>query len=69
MDSALMDPDSFRNSIVFADDWFGDGNADNDMHTVTTGRFAYVPVMQNAVNFSRVYNPFGLLRSPVSDVW
>lgn len=66
MDSTLMEPSTFRDSILFSDDWFGDGNCDNDLHTVLTGRFAYTPVMQNAMNFSRVYNPYGLLRSPVS---
>ena len=66
IDSTFMEPDTFRDSILFADDWFSDGRAENDYHTPTSGRFAFVPTMQNAQNFSRLVNGYGLLRAPVS---
>lgn len=66
IDSTLFDPYNFRNTLLFSEDWFGDAKAENDLHTPLTGRFAYVPVMQNAQNFSRLTNGYGLLRAPVS---
>ncbi len=65
IDSTLMDSDTFRDSILFTDNWFSDGKAANNLHTPLSGRFGYVPVMQNAYNFSRLINGYGLLRSPV----
>ena len=35
-----------------------------DLHTPTSGRFAYVPAMADASEFSRVRNSYGVLRSP-----
>lgn len=49
---------------------FADGSRDlvdvvwQELHTPTRGRFAYVPAMSNATEFSRVHNSYGLLRSP-----
>jgi hypothetical protein len=65
IDSTFLEPSTFRNQLLFSDGWFGDGVVDNELHTVVEGRFAYVPVMQNAQNFSRLTNGYGLLRSPV----
>lgn len=35
-----------------------------DMHTPDRGRFAYVPFMMNAQEYSAVTNPYGMMRSP-----
>ncbi|CAN0480140.1 unnamed protein product, partial [Discosporangium mesarthrocarpum] len=35
-----------------------------ELHTVTTGRFAFTPTMSGAREYSAVTNPYGLLRSP-----
>lgn len=51
-------------SIIFADDWFGDNSPSNDMHVITQGRWGYTPVMASARGFSNITNPYGLLRSP-----
>ena len=51
-------------SIVFDDDWFGAVVTNNSQHVVTTGRFAYTPIMREARGFSNITNPYGLLRSP-----
>lgn len=37
---------------------------DNDEHIVTSGRWAYTPILSDASAFSRFTNPYGLLRSP-----
>ncbi len=34
------------------------------LKTPARGRFAYVPVMTNATEYSQLTNPYGLLRSP-----
>ncbi|CAM9505077.1 unnamed protein product, partial [Laminaria digitata] len=54
----------FRDSGVFSDDWFGDAAPRNPLMTPDRGRFAYVPVMANATEYSKVYNSYGLLRAP-----
>lgn len=64
LESTFFTPNTFRQSGVFASDWFGDPICNNSLHTPTEGRFAYVPVMQNAENFSQVLSPYGLLKSP-----
>jgi hypothetical protein len=64
LESTFLTPTSFRTSGVFSADWFGDAACNNTHHTPTDGRFAYVPVMQDARNFSDVYSPYGLLKSP-----
>lgn len=66
LESTFYNPSTFRNSGVFSPDWFGDASCNNSEHTPTEGRFSYVPVMQDAENFSTIVSPYGLLRSPVS---
>ncbi len=70
LESTFYEPATFRSSAVFSEDWFGDAaptaTGSADLHTVTKGRFAHVSVMQNAVNFSTVVSPYGMLRSPVT---
>ena len=68
LESTLYNPDTFRQSRVFSEDWFGDAAPDNALHSVEKGRFAQVPVMKHATNFSALVSPHGLLRSPVSVV-
>lgn len=64
IESTFYDPSTWRTSLVFADDWFGDASPNNELHTVTQGRWAYVPTMTHAWNFSDVINSYGLLRAP-----
>ena len=64
LESTFYTPSTFRSSGVFSSDWFGDADCNNTEHTPTEGRFSYVPVMENAQNFSLIVNPYGLLRSP-----
>ena len=64
LESTFYTPSTFRSSGVFSADWFGDADCNNSQHTPTEGRFSYVPVMENAQNFSSIVNPYGLLRSP-----
>ncbi|CBJ33028.1 Hypothetical Protein RRSL_02205 [Ectocarpus siliculosus] len=52
----------YGESQIFAPDWFGDASPNNAMHTVDNGRWAYLPVMQDAWDY--VHNPYGLLRTP-----
>lgn len=63
LESTFYDPGSWRSSAVFSADWFGDANPDNEMHTVTEGRFAYVPAMTNSKQFSDQYNSYGVMRA------
>ena len=52
-------------SDIFDDDWFGAVVTNNSQHVVTTGRWAYTPVLRDAEGaFSNVTNAYGLLRSP-----
>jgi len=64
LESTLYSPTTFRDSGVFSSDWFGDAVCNNSYHTPEEGRFAYVPVMKDATNYSMLVNPYGLLRSP-----
>ncbi|CBJ26075.1 tyrosinase-like protein 2 [Ectocarpus siliculosus] len=64
LESTFFGSSDFRSSGVFADDWFGAASPDNDLHTPTKGRFGYVPAMADAKEFSKVYNSYGVLRSP-----
>jgi len=64
LESTFYTPSTFRSSGVFSADWFGDADCNNSLHTPTEGRFSYVPVMEDAQNFSSIINPYGLLRSP-----
>ena len=36
---------TYGDSLIFADDWFGSASPDNSFHTVDRGRWAYLPVM------------------------
>lgn len=38
--------DNYGESEIFASDWFGEFSPANELHTVTQGRWAYLPVMQ-----------------------
>lgn len=69
LESTFYTPTTFRDSGVFTEDWFGDPFCNNTLHTPLTGRFAYAPSMQNAENYSVIYNPYGILRSPVSIIF
>lgn len=64
LESTFYTPSTFRDSGVFSADWFGDAECNNTDHTPTDGRFSYVPVMEDAQNFSAMVNPYNLLRSP-----
>ncbi|CAM9656056.1 unnamed protein product [Scytosiphon promiscuus] len=52
----------YGESELFRDDWFGAASPENGLHTVDKGRWAYLPVMQDAWDY--VHNPYGLLRTP-----
>ena len=64
IESTFYTPESWRDSPIFADDWFGAASPANDLHTVTEGRWAFVPAMTAARNFSHVANSYGILRAP-----
>jgi hypothetical protein len=64
LESTFYTPSTFRSSGVFSADWFGDSSCNNTQHTVTEGRFEYVSTMQHAENYSSLFNPYKLLRSP-----
>ena len=52
-------------SVIFSDDWFGSADPADDRHVLSTGRWAYTPVMRDPSGlFSNITNPHGLLRSP-----
>ncbi|CAB1119544.1 TYR [Ectocarpus sp. CCAP 1310/34] len=59
---ATDDLDSYGDSIVFDHDWFGEFSPNNDFHTMTKGRWAFLRVQRDA--WDSVHNPYGLLRSP-----
>ncbi|CAM9529630.1 unnamed protein product [Ectocarpus sp. 12 AP-2014] len=63
IEGTYYDWNDFRTSSVFSDDWFGDASPGNTARTLTQGRFAYVPVMADAREYSAQYNSYGLLRS------
>ena len=64
IESTFYEPHTWRASPIFADDWFGVASPDNDLHTVTEGRWAFVPSMTHAWDFSEVHNSYGVLRAP-----
>jgi len=64
LESTFYEADTWRNSAVFSPDWFGNASPNNELHTVSRGRFAYVSTMANAKDYSAIYNSYGLLRSP-----
>ena len=51
-------------SPMFDEEWFGSNSPNNKEHVVDSGRFAYTPVMKDARAYSKITNPYGLLRSP-----
>jgi hypothetical protein len=63
LESTFYDPGSWRSSPVFSADWFGEANPDNELHTVTEGRFAYVPALTKADKFTNMYNSYGVMRA------
>lgn len=65
LESTFYDPATFRDSGVFAADWFGAASPGGDDHSVSEGRFARVPVMRSAQNYSVITSPYGMMRSPV----
>jgi len=64
LESTFYGSGDWRNSPVFSDDWFGEAAPNNELRTATSGRFAFVPALTHAYNFSRVVNSYGLLRAP-----
>lgn len=44
--AAAMGLTDYGESVIFAPDWFGDASPDNALHTVDSGRWAFLPVMQ-----------------------
>ena len=55
---------TYAQSVIFDEEWFGSAQPTDDRHVVSTGRWAYTPVLSDARAFSNVTNPYGLLRSP-----
>mmetsp|Transcript_19158 Transcript_19158/g.24856 ORF Transcript_19158/g.24856 Transcript_19158/m.24856 type:complete len:656 (-) Transcript_19158:256-2223(-) len=64
LESTLYEPQTWRSSMVFADDWFGKASPDNILHTVVDGRWAFAPAKTSAAKFSDVHNSYGVLRAP-----
>lgn len=64
LESSFYNQENWRTSQVFHPDWFGDAAPDNLLHTITKGRFAYVPARPTAWNFSDITNSYGVLRAP-----
>ena len=56
--------DEWQDSFIFDEGYFGMASPRGVLHTVTTGRWAYTPIMSNAREYSNVTNQWGLLRSP-----
>jgi hypothetical protein len=64
LESTFYGSRDFRTSIVFSDDWFGEASPDNDLHTVTKGRFQFVATLLDAKKFSHWTNSYSMLRGP-----
>jgi len=64
LESTFYRADDWRSSPIFSDSWFGAASPDNNLHTVTEGRWAYETAMTNARNFSQIVNSYGVLRAP-----
>ncbi|CAM9656131.1 unnamed protein product [Scytosiphon promiscuus] len=54
--------ETYGDSEIFAQDWFGEASPDNPLHTVDKGRWAYLPVKKDSWDY--VHNSYGLLRTP-----
>ena len=55
---------NWTESEIFDAEWFGSASPLNTEHAVKEGRWAYVPIKDNARNYSDITNPWGQLRSP-----
>lgn len=64
MESTFYGANDWRQSKIFSSSWFGDASPENDLHTVTEGRFGWTPAMTHAWNFSAITNSYGVLRAP-----
>lgn len=64
IESTFYDAETFRESPVFSSDWFGAASPDNELHTVTKGRWAFARIRAGATEFSEVTNSYGMLRAP-----
>lgn len=54
-----------QQSPMFDPEWFGEANpSPSGDHSILVGRWASLPVLQAARNFSSITNSYGLLRSP-----
>lgn len=62
LDSGAEGMESYGDSIMFDDDWFGEFSPTGVLHTISRGRWAYVKVMRDAWDY--VHNPYGLLSAP-----
>ena len=58
--------DDWTESTMWTDSWFGLASPATDAHVVSTGRWAFTPVMgrEETAAVSTIRNPYGLLRSP-----
>lgn len=64
LESTFYRANDWRTSPIFSSSWFGEASPNNDLHTVTDGRWAYESAMSNAWNFSKIVNSYGVLRAP-----
>jgi hypothetical protein len=64
VESTFYGASDWRTSFLFADDWFGEAAPENDLHTVVSGRWAFVPTLMNSKDFSYWTNSYGLMRAP-----
>lgn len=64
LESTFYTVADWRTSKVFSDDWFGEAAPKNSLHTVTSGRWAYVPMRTEAWDYSAYTNSFGVMRGP-----
>ena len=57
---------AWQDSDIFDKDWFGTASPANEDHIVDEGRWAYTRVLSGsqALAFSNLTNPYGLMRSP-----
>eukprot|EP00904_Undaria_pinnatifida_P008202 jgi/Undpi1/4511/HiC_scaffold_18.g07865.m1 len=54
--------DSYGDSVIFSPNWLGAASPDNDFHTISEGRWAFLPIKTDT--WSTVHNSYGLLRAP-----
>jgi len=64
IEGADPDPDAWKASPIFGDDWFGPAASNAPDRVVDRGLWARTPVLANARLYSNFTNPYGLLRSP-----